>query len=94
MAKTPKVGTYLDDEEKKLIEIIEGEDYEIGKSFMTPERLEELQAAAKATINEERVKVSIRVPKTDLLRLKAQAMREGMPYQTLINSILHKAVDG
>jgi len=94
MAKAPKIGKYLDVAEKELVEAIESDDYKTGKSFLTPERLKELQTAAKASINEERVKVSIRVPKTDLRRLKAQAMREGMPYQTLINSILHKAVSG
>jgi predicted DNA binding CopG/RHH family protein len=33
------------------------------------------------------------VSKYNLTKLKARAMREGMPYQTLINSILHKAVN-
>jgi predicted DNA binding CopG/RHH family protein len=41
---------------------------------------------ARNTINEQRQKISIRVPRTDLARLKAKAMREGIPYQTAINS--------
>ncbi|MGF7004856.1 hypothetical protein J2X50_000487 [Aminobacter sp. BE322] len=32
--------------------------------------------------------------RVDLARLKARAAEEGMPYQTLINSILHKYVEG
>ena len=63
-------------------------------NLLTPEKLAEYQAAARATINEARVKITLRLPETDLARLKAKAMREGMPYQTLINSILHKAVSG
>jgi predicted DNA binding CopG/RHH family protein len=43
-------------------------------------------------MNDGRVKISLRIAESDLLRLKAKAMREGMPYETLIGSILHKAV--
>jgi predicted DNA binding CopG/RHH family protein len=92
--KIPTIGKFLDEEEKKLYALIEGDDYKPGKNHLTPERLNEFQAAARATINEERTKISLRLPKTDLQRLKAKALREGMPYQTLINSILHKAVSG
>ena len=82
----------INQEEKELIELIESDDYVPPKSELTPERLKMLQAAARATINEERTKISIRLAKSDLERLKVRAMREGMPYQTLIGSILHKAV--
>ncbi len=92
MAKIPTIGKYFDDDEKELIEAIESDDYKVGKSFLTPERKAELQEYARATINAERTKITLRVSKADLLRLKAKAMQEGMPYQTLINSILHKAV--
>ena len=34
--------------------------------------------------------VSIRVREHDLERLRARAEREGLPYQTLINSLIHK----
>jgi predicted DNA binding CopG/RHH family protein len=91
MIKEPKIGKYLDEEEKSLVEAIEDDAYETGKSFLSASRLEELQAAAKATINEKRVKISLRLPESDLNRLKARALKNGMPYQTLINSILHKA---
>jgi len=36
--------------------------------------------------------ISIRISERDLLRLKAKAAEEGMPYQTLISSSLHKLV--
>lgn len=92
--KIPTIGKFLDEEEKNLYALIESNDYKTGKNFLTPERLKQFQDAAQATINEERTKISLRLPKTDLQRLKAKALREGMPYQTLINSILHKAVSG
>ena len=81
-------------EEKKLMELIESDDYIPPRNELTSEKIKMFQELARATINEERAKISIRLSKSDLARLKARAMREGMPYQTLIGSILHKAVSG
>jgi len=92
MPNEPIIKTFIDDEEKAIIEAIEHEGYETGKNTLTPARLETLKSAARAAINEERVKISLRIQKSDLNRLKAKALQEGIPYQTLINSILHKAV--
>ena len=90
--KIPTIGAYLDDEEKELIEAIEGGMFDEGKSLLTPERKIELQKMAHATMNDEREKITLRISRRDLMRIKSKAMQEGMPYQTLINSILHKAV--
>ncbi len=104
MGKEPYVGAYIDEEERELIEAINEAvsvpGYVPGPSSLTPESLKELQEAARFTLNEirekneQRTKISLRVTNYDLERLKARAKREGMPYQTLINSILHKAVAG
>ena len=91
MKKEPYVSTYLDEEERKLIEAIET-DNDLPKSILTPEMLEEHKAAARNTISEASTKVSLRLGKTDLARVKARALREGIPYQTLIKSIIHQAV--
>jgi predicted DNA binding CopG/RHH family protein len=88
---TPKMGAFLDDEEKAIFDAIEADDY-VPVSLLTPEMRMEYQAIARATMNEGRVKISLRLAESDLERLKAKAMREGMPYQTLIGSILHKAI--
>jgi predicted DNA binding CopG/RHH family protein len=92
MNQEPKIGAYLDDEERELVEAIEADDYEFGENQLTEERRAELQQIARNTLNEQRQKISIRVPRTDLARLKAKAMREGVPYQTVINSLIHKHV--
>lgn len=91
MSKTPIVGPYLDEEEKAIIEAMERDDYN-PVSLLTPDLLKEHQAIARATLNEERIKISLRLRSSDLRRLKERALKEGMPYQTLIGSILHKAV--
>lgn len=82
----------LDDEERELFEAIEAEGHVPGQSGLTSDRMEALQAAARATASEPSTKVSIRLARTDLARIKARALREGLPYQTLIKSILHQAV--
>ena len=38
--------------------------------------------------------INIKVLESDLEKLKSKALEEGMPYQTLLNSILHKYVTG
>jgi predicted DNA binding CopG/RHH family protein len=91
MANEPKVGAYLDDEEKQIIEAVEADD-SVFVSHLTPKRKKEIEAIARSAMNPVREKITLRIAQQDLMRLKAKAMSEGMPYQTLIGSILHKAV--
>ena len=92
MSKEPYVENYLDDEERELIEAMEADDYEPGESLLTPELMSQMQKAARNTLNETSEKISLRIPRTDLARVKAKAFRDGIPYQTLIKSIIHQAV--
>jgi len=39
-------------------------------------------------------RINIRLSESDMLMLKRKAAQEGMPYQTLIASVLHKFVSG
>lgn len=80
------------DEEKDLVESTErGEWISIG---LTDERREFLKSAARSVIDGKRRRISIAVPERDLARLKVRAAEEGMPYQTLINSIIHRYLKG
>jgi predicted DNA binding CopG/RHH family protein len=54
---------------------------------------ETLIAAAKTTVNKTE-RMNIRMSKTDMENLKAIAIREGLPYQTLVSSIIHKYTRG
>lgn len=49
MKKTPFIQDYLDNEEQHIVQAIEQDDYIVGKSYLTAERLHELQAAARYT---------------------------------------------
>jgi predicted DNA binding CopG/RHH family protein len=93
MSNEPTIGKYLDLEEEELFRAIESDTYKFGKSALTPQRKAELQQAAGKTLNDERVQITLRVSKHNLSKIKARALREGMPYQTLINSILHKSMN-
>lgn len=89
--KIPTIGHFLDAEEEELYNLTERDDY-TPVSILTPELAKFYQQSAAHTLNQSRVKISLRVKAADLLALKARAAREGIPYQTLINSILHQAV--
>jgi len=52
-----------------------------------------LRDAARATGTKDR-RVNIRLSSVDVRDIQALALREGIPYQTLISSILHKYVTG
>ena len=63
------------------------------KSVATKAELSRLRAAARATAIKDR-RVNIRLSSGDLQDIQVRAMEEGMPYQTLIASVLHKYVTG
>ena len=75
------------------LEILEA--YETGKlkPVATKAELQRLRAAARATAIKDK-RVNIRLSTADLLDIQAKALAQGMPYQTLIASILHRYVAG
>lgn len=63
------------------------------KSVATKAELAKFKAAARATAIKDR-RVNIRLSSGDLSDIQVQALKEGVPYQTLIASVLHKYVTG
>jgi predicted DNA binding CopG/RHH family protein len=55
--------------------------------------LAKFKAAASATFIKDR-RINIRLSSPDLMDIQARALEEGIPYQTLIASVLHKYVTG
>lgn len=82
----------LDNADRELLEAIESENFDWSKSELTTERKQFWINSAKLTkkLRAERKKISLRVPTLDLRAIKQIAEEEGMPYQTLIVSVLHK----
>ena len=80
----------LTPEEKDILESYENDEWE---SVMSDEGLLKYKAAAKATFKKNK-RVNIRISEKDLEMLQERALIEGIPYQTLMSSILHKYVYG
>lgn len=59
----------------------------------TKSELARYRAAARATAIKDR-RVNVRLSSPDLTDIQARALEEGVPYQTLIASVLHKYVAG
>jgi len=82
---------FVDDEERELIESI---DLDVPNDVDLEERKSELQTFARYTMNPPKVQISARLAKRDLSRLKAIALEKGIPYQTLLGSVVHQYVEG
>ena len=69
--------------------------YEAGKlkSVATKSELAKFKAAARSTAVKDK-RVNIRLSSGDLSDIQVKALEEGVPYQTLIASVLHKYVTG
>lgn len=77
----------LDKEEKEILKAVEAEEFKRVKNFAKQKKL--LEEAARNTINKNK-NINLRISEKDLSKLKAKAVEEGLPYQTLAASILHK----
>ena len=86
-----KTPLKLDREEVKLLQEFERGELESINNFKEAKR--ELEEAAHDFLQKDK-RINIRISSRDLEALQKRARREGMPYQTLISSTLHKFVTG
>ena len=77
----------LDEEEKEIEKAFEEGKLKRVKNFAAEKK--RLEQAAKATLAKNK-NMNIRVTLKTLLKLKAKAIEQGLPYQTLASSILHR----
>jgi predicted DNA binding CopG/RHH family protein len=80
----------LKEEEKEILESYENDEW---VSVSKPASIAKYKAAAKATFKKDK-RVNIRISELDLELLQERALIEGLPYQTLMSSVLHKYVTG
>lgn len=81
----------LDAFEKEMLDAYE--EGELKSTSPSKAKLSKFKAAATATFRKDK-RVNIRLSTPDLMDIQARALEEGMPYQTLIASVLHKFVSG
>lgn len=58
-----------------------------------PGQKKRLNSYAAATFRRDQ-RINIRISSKDLNALQVRALEEGLPYQTLISSLIHKFVSG
>lgn len=81
----------LDEEELQILGDFEREEFKSIQNFRAEKR--SLEVAARKTLQKDR-RINIRISSRDLKKLQKRAVMEGIPYQTLIASTLHKFVTG
>jgi predicted DNA binding CopG/RHH family protein len=83
---------YIDREEKALMQDVDKVDT---RKLRRPAKKvqDQLKMAAKRHVDKES-KMNIRIDPYELGKLKAKAEMEGLKYQTLIKSVLHKYITG
>lgn len=80
----------LNKEEKEILKDFEAGEFE---SVITPRRKKAIQAIAEETFKKDK-RINIRISSRDLESIQRRALEEGIPYQTLVSSILHKYISG
>lgn len=83
-------GGKLDADEQALLDAYEAGEFE---SVTTPERRRLIEQMAEHAFKKDK-RINIRISSRDLNALQRRALQEGIPYQTLVSSILHKYVSG
>ena len=81
----------LDEEEKAILKSYEHGEWQPVKS--QKQEAKKLREYARNTLKKDR-RVNIRMSSKDLDQVQVIAAQEGIPYQTLISSIIHKYVSG
>lgn len=80
----------LDKAEKEVLTTFEQDEL---KSTLTAARIQLIKDAAAKTIKKDK-RINIRISGRDLDAIQRRSLEEGIPYQTLVSSVLHKYVSG
>jgi predicted DNA binding CopG/RHH family protein len=82
---------YLDAEERDLVESIERGEWKSVKNLKA--EIKKHQGYARNTLQKDK-RVNIRISSRDLEALQTRAVEDGIPYQTLMASVLHRFAAG
>lgn len=89
----PFKNLVLDDYEQEIETALERGEFVSVPDF-EKRKLELVEAAKKYLERNESKSVTLRLKKKDLIKLKAKAARNNIPYQTLINLLIHSYNEG
>ena len=85
------INMKIKEEDKKILEA-----YERGTFKSIPNVKKEIaryREYAKSTLHKNK-RINIRISETDIVHIQRKAVENGLPYQTLISSVLHKYANG
>ena len=85
-----KKTAYLDKEEKELAESLEKDEW---ISDLDKKEKNQYEAYARYSLNKQK-RINIRMSERDLKKIRAKAIEEGIPYQSLISMLIHKFNEG
>jgi len=88
---TKKAFKPIDQEEKDLMESIERDEWQSVKNIN--QEKEKAIAAARNTLKKNK-RINLRLTQKDYQQIQIRAIQEGIPYQTLISSVIHKYLNG
>ncbi len=83
----PKRNVVLTNEEKELDAAIERGEFVSTGNFK--KRKKDIEEVARNTLAKNKA-ITVRISERNLMRLKAAAAREGIPYQTFVSSLIQK----
>lgn len=81
----------LDREERDILKAFD--EGRLRRTRNAADQLKQHRAVAEATFKKD-ARINIRLSSKDLRAIQSRALKEGIPYQTLVSSVLHKYVDG
>lgn len=81
----------LDDEEREILEAFDND--KLKQAADTSAIKNRHQTYAEAMFKKD-ARINIRLSSRDLRGLQKKALAEGIPYQTLVASIIHKYIEG
>lgn len=84
----PFIKLVLDDEEKAIELAINNGDYEDTSDFKSSKQLIEEAAKRHTELNTTKP-VTLRLKQADIIKIKAKAKRNNIPYQTLLGALVH-----
>lgn len=81
---------YLDKDEMELARSIENDEW---VSDLTKKERKQYEEYARYSLNKQK-RINIRMNERDLRKIRAKAIEEGIPYQSLIAMLIHKYNEG
>jgi len=81
----------IDQDEKDLMESIENDEWQHVKNIK--QEKDKAVTAARNTLRKDK-RINLRLTQKDYYQIQIKAIEEGIPYQTLISSLVHKYLNG